>query len=172
MKGDAGNADALAQTLVAVEPQAVLMYLGGALGGNLMNAMWQKGGHPSFYGMSLVPGDVIAKVLGERTRGLAISQVTPYPWNEADGQIREYQRLVKSANIPLGYYSFEGYVAALVTLDALRRTKDLSRPKLHAALRSTRLRVANMDIDFNSGHHTGSRFVELVQVTRDGRFVR
>ncbi len=34
------------------------------------------------------------------------------------------------------------------------------------------MRLAGMEIDFPKGQHTGSRFVELVQVTRDGRFVR
>jgi hypothetical protein len=29
-----------------------------------------------------------------------------------------------------------------------------------------------MDLDFTRGGHTGSRFIELVQVTREGRFVR
>ena len=35
-----------------------------------------------------------------------------------------------------------------------------------------RLRIAGVDIDFSSGQHTGSRFVELVHVRKDGTFVR
>jgi hypothetical protein len=58
-------------------------------------------------------------------------------------------------------------------LDALKRCgKDLTRPRLHAALRATKLRIAGMEVDFTTGQHTGSRFVELVQVTKEGRFVR
>ncbi|MEO8154935.1 MAG: ABC transporter substrate-binding protein [Rhizobacter sp.] len=172
VKGDASNAVAVAKSLSLVEPQAVIMYLGGALGGELMKGMWAQGSHPSFYGMSIVPGELIAKVVGEKTRGLAISQIVPYPWNEVDTQIKEYRRLATSSNVPLGYYSFEGYVNALVMIDALKRTKELSRPRLHTALRATKMRIASMDVDFTSGEHTGSRFVELVQVTHDGRFVR
>lgn len=173
MKGDASNAAELAKTLVGGNPQAILMYLGGALGGELMKATWALGAHPSFYGMSIVPGEVIAKVVGEKTRGLAISQVMPYPWNEADATVRAYQRLVTAAKVPVGYYSFEGYVNALVMLDVLKRTgRDLTRARLHATLRATRLRIAGMDLDFTGPSHTGSRFVELVQVTREGRFVR
>jgi branched-chain amino acid transport system substrate-binding protein len=173
MKGDASDAAAVAATLMAGEPQAVLMYLGGTLGGELMKAVWARGLQPSFYGMSLVPGDVIAKVVGEKTRGLAISQVMPYPWNEVDPTIKEYRRLATAAKVPVGYYSFEGYVNALVMLDALKRLgRELNRQKLHAALAATKLRIAGMDVNFTGGAHTGSRFVELVQVTRDGRFVR
>ncbi|MBX3620976.1 MAG: ABC transporter substrate-binding protein [Rhizobacter sp.] len=173
MKGDASNAAELAKALSAGNPQAVIMYLGGALGGELMKATWALGNHPSFYGMSIVPGELIAKVVGEKTRGLAISQVMPYPWNQVDTTVKEYRRLAEAAKVPVGYYSFEGYVNALVMLDALRRaSRDLTRAHLHAAMRATRMRIAGMEIDFTGGNHTGSRFVELVQVTREGRFVR
>ncbi len=173
VKFDASNAAEAGITLAAAEPQAVLMYLGGALGGEVMKAMWALGSHTSFYGMSIVPGDLIAKAVGEKSRGLAISQVVPYPWNEIDPVVKEYRRLATAANVPVGYYSFEGYVSALVMIDALKRCgKDLSRARLHAALRATRLRIAGMEVDFTTGQHTGSRFVELVQVTLQGRFVR
>ena len=175
VKGDASNMAAVALTLAAVQPQAVIMYLGGPLGGELMKATWALNSHPSFYGMSIVPGELIAKVVGEKTRGLAISQIVPYPWNEVDTQVKEYRRLADAAKVPVGYYSFEGYVNALVLLDALKRaigSGEPNRAKLHAALRTTKMRVASMEIDFSGGQHTGSRFVELVQVTHEGRFVR
>ncbi len=173
MKGDATDAAAVAGTLMDGKPQAIVMYLGGALGGELMKAVWARGEQPSFYGMSIVPGDLIAKVVGEKTRGLAISQVMPYPWNEVDPTVKEYQRLASAAKVPVGYYSFEGYVNALVMLDALKRLgRELNRQKLHAMLAATKLRIAGMDVNFTGGSHTGSRFVELVQVTREGRFVR
>ncbi|MBC7956769.1 MAG: ABC transporter substrate-binding protein [Cytophagales bacterium] len=173
VKGDASNAAAVAKTLAAAAPQAVIMYLGGPLGGEVMKALWALDSHPSFYGMSIVPGELIAKVVGERARGLAISQIVPYPWNEVDAQVKEYRRLATAAKVPVGYYSFEGYVNALVMVDALKRTgSDHSRVRLHTALRATKLRIAGMDVDFTTGQHTGSRFVELVQVTHEGRFVR
>lgn len=173
VKGDASNAAAAARALAAAEPQAVIMYLGGTLGGEIMKAMWAEQSHPAFYGMSIVPGELIAKVLGEKSRGLAISQIVPYPWNEVDATVREYRRLADAARVPVGYYSFEGYINALVMLDALKRAGGQpSRQRLHAALRATRLRAAGMDVDYSGGAHTGSRFVELVQVTRQGRFVR
>jgi branched-chain amino acid transport system substrate-binding protein len=173
VKGDFSNAGEAAKTLAAVNPQAVLMYLGGPVGGNVMKAMWALGSYPSFYGMSIVPGDLTFKLLGQKARGLAISQIVPYPWNQVDPQILAYRRLADAAKVPVGYYSLEGYVNALVMLDALKRAgADASRPRLHAALRATRYRVAQMTVDFTSDPLNGSRFVELVQVTHEGRFVR
>lgn len=174
IKGDASNVGPAGKVLSDAQPQAVIMYLGGGVGGEVMKATWAAGGHPSFYGMSIVPGEVIAKVVGEKTRGLAISQIVAYPWNDVDPVVKDYQRLASQAKMQPGYYTFEGYLNALVMIDALKRAsaKELTRSRLHSALRNTRLRVAGMDIDFTGGSHTGSRFVELVQVTHQGRFVK
>jgi len=173
LKGDGGNVKESADALAKSAPQAVIMYLGGALPGELMKAGWAQGFSPMCYGMSIVAGEVTAKVAGEKARGLAISQVMPYPWSESDATAREYRRLAEAAKVPVGYYSFEGYLNALVLLEALRRSgRELTRARLIGVLRSLRMRVSGMDLDFAANGLTGSRFVELVQVTHDGRFVR
>lgn len=173
LKGDASNVKAAADTLAQALPQAVIMYLGGALPGELTKAGWALGFRPMYYGMSIVAGEVTAKVAGEKARGLAISQVVPYPWSDFDPTTREYRRLAEAAKVPVSYYSFEGYLNALVLLEALRRSgRELTRPRLLATLRGMRMRSAGVDLDFTANGITGSRFVELVQVTHEGRFVR
>jgi ABC-type branched-subunit amino acid transport system substrate-binding protein len=173
IKGDGANIPEAAAELAKASPQAVIMYLGGALPGQLMKASWALNASPMFYGMSIVAGEVTVKVAGEKARGLAISQVVPYPWSESDPPTREYRRLAEAAKVPVGYYSFEGYLNALVLLEALKRSgRELTRPRLLATLRSMKMRVAGVDLDFAANGVTGSRFVELVQVTHEGRFVR
>lgn len=173
IKGDGSNVGDAAAALAKATPQAVIMYLGGALPGELMKASWALEAHPMFYGMSIVAGEVTVKVAGEKARGLAISQVTPYPWSDSDPTTRDYRRLAESAKVPVGYYSFEGYLNALVLLEALRRSgRELTRSRLIATMRGMKMRVAGMDLDYAASGVTGSRFVELVQVTHDGRFVR
>lgn len=173
LKGDASNVKESSETLAKAAPQAVLMYLGGALPGELMKAGWAQGFSPMYYGMSIVAGEVTVKVAGEKARGLAISQVMPYPWSESDPVTREYRRLAEAAKVPVGYYSFEGYLNALVLLEALRRSgRELTRSRLIGTMRSLKMRTAGMDLDYAANGITGSRFVELVQVTHDGRFVR
>ena len=114
-----------------------------------------------------------AKVLGDKARGLAIAQVVPYPWGEVDPIVRDYRRLAEAGGTSIGYTSYEGYLSALVMIEALKRCgRDLTRVKLHASLRSLKMHLANMEVDFTGGHETGSRFVDLVQVTFQGRFVR
>jgi ABC-type branched-subunit amino acid transport system substrate-binding protein len=145
----------------------------GALPGELMKAYWALGKSTSFYGMSIVAGEVTAKVAGERARGLAISQVVPYPWAQVDPLITNYRQMAEQAKVPVGYYSFEGYLNGMVLLEGLRRAgRDLTRPKLHFAMQGLKMRLAGMNIDFGGGALTGSRFIELVQVTQDGKFIR
>lgn len=173
VKGDGSNIEAVAAQLADPQVQAVVMYLGGPLGANLIKAIRARGSNPRFYGMSIVPGELSAKVLGEQVRGLAISQVVPYPWAQADPTAVAYRRLMEKLQLPVGYYTYEGYLNAQVMVQALERCgRELTRPRLHAALQSMRVTLAGMTIDFTGGAHTGSRFVELVAVTQGGRFVR
>ncbi len=174
VKGDASTAAAAGKALADSKAQAVIMYLGGTVGGEVMKATAAAGGRSTmFYGMSIVPGDLTAKLVGNQTSGLAISQVVPYPWSDADTQARDYRQLAERSQVPVGYLSFEGYVNALVMVEALKRTgRELTRPRLHAALKAMRMRVAGMDVDFTGAGNTGSRFIEMVRVTQDGKFLR
>jgi branched-chain amino acid transport system substrate-binding protein len=173
VNGDSSNVDDAARKLAGAGPQAVVMYVGGSLAGELIKAYGTLRGSAMFYGMSIVPGELTAKVAGERSRGLAICQVMPYPWDEVDPLVRAYRRQASAANLPVNYTTWEGYMSALVLLEALARAgRDVSRQKLHAAMRAMRYRLAGMDIDFTGGGPTGSRFVELVQVGTGGHFVR
>jgi ABC-type branched-subunit amino acid transport system substrate-binding protein len=174
VKGDASTAAAAGKALADSKAQAVIMYLGGTVGGEVMKATAAAGGRSTmFYGMSIVPGDLTAKLVGNQTSGLAISQVVPYPWSDADAQTRDYRQLAERSQVPVGYLSFEGYVNALVMVEALKRTgRELTRPRLHATLKAMRMRVAGMDVDFTGAGNTGSRFIEMVRVTPDGKFLR
>lgn len=170
VKGDGSNMDAAVQALVPATPQAVLMYLSGKLPADLMTGLRQANSFPSFYGMSIVSGETVAKLLGERVRGLAIAQVMPFPWREVP-ELQPYQKALGA--VALNYYTLEGWIAAQVVIDALKRCgRDLTRPKFAAALRQVKLRFGPMEVDFTRGRQTGSSFVELVQVRADGSFVR
>lgn len=170
---DGRNLDASVAAIATHAPQAVIMFLAGTLPGQLILAVSKAGSHPLYYGMSMVAAEVAARIAGDRVRGLTICQCVPFPWAHADRLTVEYRRLAEEAKVPVSYYSFEGYLSALVMLEALRRAgPNPTRARLGAAMRELKLRLAGMDIDFTSSRNTGSRFTELVQMTRDGRYAR
>src|SRR6185503_7471566 len=84
VKGDGSNAAEAGKTLADSQSQAVLMYLAGTVAGEVIKATYGAGSKPMFYGMSIVPGEVTAKVVQLQASGLAISQVMPYPWGEVE----------------------------------------------------------------------------------------
>ena len=173
VQGDGSDTGTVAKQLAEKSPQAVFMFLGGTLASDVMLGMWNAGASPSFYGMSIVPGELTAKRLGTRARTLAIAQTIPYPWNSADPVLREFQAKAAKKELPVSYYTTEGYLSGLLLVEVLKRAgRNLSRQRLHAEISSLKVRLAGMDLDFTGGRHTGSRFVDLVQVTKDGRFVR
>ena len=172
-KGDGSNIAELGGKIAAAQPQAVIMYLGGVLPADLMRAVRAAGGKPMFYGMSIVSGEVVAKSLGDSSRGLAIAQVMPFPWGQAEADVTLYQKAIGLAKQEPSYYSLEGWINAQVMIEALRRAgRDPTRAKVLAAMRALKMRVAGLDLDFSGEGIAASRFVELVQVRHDGRFVR
>ena len=172
IKGDGSNIAEAARKIADPKVHAVVMYLGGTLAAELMKAMWALDSRPKFYGMSIVPGEASAKVLGDKVRGLAISQVVPYPWAPIEPLAVEFRRLAAAGNVNLDYYAYEGFLNAQMMLEGLSRCgRDLSRSKLHQAMRQLKMPLAGLNLDFSTGH-TGSRFVELVQVTLNGQFLR
>ncbi|MEO5671807.1 MAG: ABC transporter substrate-binding protein [Ramlibacter sp.] len=170
---DGANAADAGKALAAFDAQAVILFMSGPAAATFIKAVWEKGASPSFYGMSVLAGDVTAKLLGEQSRGLAVSQVTPYPWDAANADANGYRKAAEKAGVPVGYHSYEGYLAGRVVVEALRAAgRDLTREKLHASLRKLKLRVGGMDFDFSSGRQTGTQFIEMVRVRADGKYVR
>ena len=173
VNNDGSNVAEAGKTLAAVLPQAVIMFIGGPPVAELMKAMWAAGSKPMFYGMSVVAGDQVAKTLGDRMRGLAISQVMPYPWSDADATAIGFRERCAAARVEPDYYSYEGYINASVLIEALRRTgRNLTRELLHATMRSLKTSIGSIDVDFTGPGSTGSRFVDLVHVNPQGRFRR
>ena len=69
---------------------------------------------------------------------------------------------------------FEGFIAAKVLVEGLRRAgRDLTRDKLVAALETMNdFDVGGFTVTYTPSDHSGSRFVELTAIGKDGAFVR
>lgn len=172
IKPDGSDVVEAATALGKGNAQAVIMQLSSTLAAELIKTVQNTGASRSFYGLSIVDGEVVAKALGSQIRGLAVSQVVPFPWSNSDPTAREYRQRITAQKLPINYYSYEGYINGLVMIEALRRAgKSPTRDILHTVMRGLKANIGGMDLDFTSSP-TGSQFVELVHVTTDGRFVR
>ena len=105
-----------------------------------------------------------------------ISQVMPHPFSTTTGIAREYLDAVKRSGSknPPNYSSMEGYVAARVFAEGIKRGgRAVTREALVGALEGLqRLDLGGFTVGFGPAKHTGSSFVELTVLTEDGKVRR
>ena len=162
--------------LAKVDPQAVVMISAYKSCAAFIKAMKAVGIHAQFMNVSFVGSRALATELGNEGRGVAISQVVPFPWNIGTPVVKEYQKLLvaETGKENYSFTSLEGFIAAKVLVEGLRRAgRDLTREKLVTALETMNdYDVGGFSVTYTSADHGGSRYVELTAIGRDGVFVR
>jgi len=119
-------------------------------------------------------GSVVKRVGAEAAHGLWIAQVVPDPRNRQAGIVREFQDIGKRLRGP-GFEptqaELEGYIAARVLVEAIKRSgTDPTPTRIRAELESMRqLDLGGLVIDFSKQDHSGSGFVDVGIIGRDGR---
>ncbi len=169
------DVDAAVKAISKVTPQAVVMVTLFKPTAAFVKAMRKAGQNPQFMTLSPVGAEQLVKDLGNDARGIGISQVMPYPFNDTTPIVREYQRLLQSVKkTDYSYYGIEAYVTAKVMVDAIRKVgKDLTREKLTQTLES----MSNTDfggyrVNFTPNERSGSKYVDLTVIGSGGRVLR
>ncbi|HEX7052354.1 MAG TPA: ABC transporter substrate-binding protein [Burkholderiales bacterium] len=163
------------KTINAVQPDGVVMISAYKSCGEFIRQMKRRGSAAQFYNVSFVGSQALADDLGDEGVGVAISQVMPFPWGAAVPVVREYQTLMlRAGHKEFTFTSIEGFIAAKVFVEALRRTgRDLTRERLIATLEKMNdVDVGGFYVGFTPTNHNGSKFVDLTIISRDGKFLR
>jgi len=160
------------EAIAKANPQAVVMATLYKPTAAFVKAMKKSGQIPMLMTLSSVGTEQLVHELAADARGIGISQVTPYPWNDTVQVVRDYQKLVTTKGA-YSYYGLEGYLMARVMVDGLKRAgKDLSREKLVAALEGMNSDLGGYRVNFGSNNRQGSRFVELTVVGPGGKLLK
>jgi branched-chain amino acid transport system substrate-binding protein len=167
---------AAVKSIGKVEPQAVIMISTYKSCAAFIKAMRAAGLNPQFMNVSFVGSKALAKEAGPDGRGVAVSQIVPFPWNIGVPVVKEYQQLLEASTGKQDYSftSLEGFIAAKVLVEGLRRTgTDLTREKFISAMETIRdLDLGGYWVTFTPTSHNGSKFVELTVIGKDERFLR
>jgi ABC-type branched-subunit amino acid transport system substrate-binding protein len=130
----------------------------------------------TFFNVSFVGTQALADELGKEGRGIMVSQVMPFPFSTTTAISREYLEAVAKAgpDAQPNYSSMEGYLAAKVFAEGLRRAgRNPSRESLVSGLESIQnANFGGFRVDFNSKDHVASHFVEVSMLTEDGKVRR
>ena len=163
---------AAVDTIAKSRPQAVIMVTLYKPTSAFVKAMKKANQSPMFMTLSPVGTEQLVAELGADARGIGISQVMPYPWNDVVPMVRDYQKLLGGKG-GYSYYGIEAYAMARVMVDALRRMgKEPSREKLMSALESTNMDMGGLRVGFSPSNRQGSRFVELTVIGPGGKVLK
>ena len=158
------------------EPNAVVQISAYKSCAAFIRAARKAGFGGTIFNVSFVGTQALADELGPQGNGIMVSQVMPFPYSPTLAITREYLDAVKRAGgeAKPNYSSMEGYLAAKVFTEGLRRAgRNPSRDTLINALESIqRADFGGFNVDFSSRDHVGSHFVDLSMLTGDGRVRR
>ncbi|MFL6694430.1 MAG: ABC transporter substrate-binding protein [Ramlibacter sp.] len=160
--------------IAAAAPQAVI-YLGQSKpAAALITGLRAKGSNPQLIVLSVASG--LHADLGEKSSGVIVTQVVPYPFTELGHPVvREYQRVMSTLpDKKFSYNSMEGFLNAKVIAIALGRVSaPVTRAKVITALEAFNNEdLGGYGITYGKQSNLGSRFVNLTMIRGDGTFAR
>lgn len=169
------DADASAQALAGSKPQAVLLMAFGPSTVPIIKALRNHVGAP-VYAISIANAKSLVAALGDDGRGVAYTQIIPYPWRQTSVLTREYNAVMKAANIEVDYDHFVGYLNARVLIEGLKRAaiaKALTPAGVVAGMEAIgKFDMGGYPLDFGPTRHHGSSFVEITIVGPGGKYMR
>jgi ABC-type branched-subunit amino acid transport system substrate-binding protein len=159
----------------AVQPDAVVMVSAYTSCAEFIKQMKKAGSAATFYNVSFVGSNALAAALGKDGSGVAISQVVPFPWAASVPVVKEYQAAARKAGFTeYTFGAMEGFLMAKVMVEGLRRAgRNLTREGLVDALEKMNdVDIGGFFIAYPPKSHTGSKFVDLTIIGREGKFLR
>ncbi|PKO90563.1 MAG: ABC transporter permease [Betaproteobacteria bacterium HGW-Betaproteobacteria-12] len=157
-------------------PQLVLVLATHKPAAAAIRALKKINAAMQFATVSLVGADLLVAELGAAAaKGVIISQVTPYPWNDTVKVTGDYLRAIKALNPEAqpSYYGLEGYIAARITIEALRRSGANPAPDdLVTALEQAPIDLGGYFVAYRPGVRQGSQFVDITILNSQGRILR
>jgi len=162
---------AAVKAITAAGPDAVVQISAYKSCAAFIRAARKAGYGGTYYNVSFVGTQALADELGKDGAGVVVSQVVPSPYNAARPIAREFVDAAKKAgNVQPNFSSMEGYLAAKVFSEGLRRGSKPNRESLISGLESINDQsFGGFAVTFSPTNHVASKFVELSMLTGDGR---
>lgn len=161
------------ETINAAAPEAVVQITAYKSSAAYIRAARKAGYGGGFYNVSFVGTQALADELGKDGAGVVVSQVVPSPYVSSKPISREFVEAVRKSNgaVQANFSSMEGYIAAKVLGEALRRSggKGGSEALITAMESLNGHPVGGFNVNFSKTDHVASSFVEMSMLTGDGR---
>ncbi|HYC41388.1 MAG TPA: ABC transporter substrate-binding protein [Noviherbaspirillum sp.] len=165
---------ATAAEVIKADPTALIIVSSAKNTAEVIKAIRAQGSQMQIMTMSNNSSQAFVDDLGPASAGVIVTQITPAPHLLSTPLGQEFARVQKESKATVSYAAMEGFVNAKVLVEALRRTgPNLTRAGFMKALESMqRVDFGGLMVTYGPNDHTGSEFVELTMIGKNGRFVR
>jgi branched-chain amino acid transport system substrate-binding protein len=166
-----------ATALASKTPHAILLFANYDVGVEVIRASRIAGYGAIFMTVSSAGSKALNEQLLDAARGMGMTQVMPYPWSEAVSLVSQYQKLMIESGFSardFSYGSLEGYAAARVLVEGLRRSgKDISAARLASALDGLgEWDLGGLRVSYSAQNRVGTRYIDLTVIGQDGKFLK
>lgn len=163
-----------AAAIVNANPQALIIVSSSKNTIGVIKAIRAKGSKMQLITLSNNSSQSFIKELGPVGVGVIVTQVTPPPNLVTTLLGQEFQTASRASGATVSYAAMEGFVAAKVLVEGLRRTgRNLTREKfIHAMETMQHIDLGGITVNYNASNHSGSEFVEMSMIGKNGNFIR
>jgi branched-chain amino acid transport system substrate-binding protein len=170
---DLKNLDESADAIAKTDAQAVLILAPAGPGIKFTEALQKNKVFAQLAGLSVMSSDSLYKALGEKARGIIITQIVPYPWSSRYAITQDYQKLMAEAKIPLSVDTMEGYMSARLLVEGLKAAGAApTRASFIAGLEGlNRKDVGDLQVSFSPKDRSLIKLVDITMIGRDGKLV-
>jgi branched-chain amino acid transport system substrate-binding protein len=132
--------------------------------------------HPQIYTNSVASSFLLYKELGDKSRGIVLSQVVPPFWKTRFPIVDEYQRALKTAGSGSegSYLGLEGYITAKAFAESLQRVKGpITTESLRRSIEnSPPMNLSGFQVAFRPDNRNGSSFGDITMLGSAGKFAQ
>jgi branched-chain amino acid transport system substrate-binding protein len=174
LEGSGSDAVACVQALAAAKPQALIFMAFGPSMIPFVKAARAYVGVP-IYAVSISNSPAILKAMGDDARGLAFTQLVPYPYRQTTAVTRDLVAAAARAGVTEpGYDHMFGYVNMRILLEGIRRAgKQITPQTITRGMESMgRYDMGGYPVSYGPNKHHGTNFVEITIVGPGNRWIR
>jgi ABC-type branched-subunit amino acid transport system substrate-binding protein len=163
---------AVTQTLAATNPHAVIFMAFGPALVPFVKAARANLGVP-IYAPSISNSRQLLDALGEESRGLAFTQIMPFPHRATTPLTRDFSVIMDKAKLPVDFDHFFGYLNCRLMLEMIRRAgRGVTAQSLVTTIEALgKVDFGGYTLNFGPNNHHGSTFADLLIVGPGGRYI-
>jgi branched-chain amino acid transport system substrate-binding protein len=171
----ATGAAAAVRQAIAGEPQAIFLTMVSPTAIPLLTELHKASYHGALYTFSTVDTSAVTKQLGDKAKGLGVTQIVPIPEGFRIKVVAEYVQAMKDLGRGSpSFYGLEAFIEAKVLVEGLKRAGARPTPaSMVIALETMHdLDLGGYFVSYKPNAHTGSLFVEVDVINALGAVTR